>query len=69
VNGRRPCCIRTGTYRYVVWARVEDYALMGWLLGNAASDYSCLMWACECNQSGRAPAKKIHGEYTRGTHE
>jgi hypothetical protein len=48
--------IRTGTYRYVVWSRVADYALMGWVVGDPASEYSCFMWACDCNQAGRVPA-------------
>lgn len=46
---------RTGTYRYVVWPRVADFALMGWLVGAPASEYSCFMWACECNSEGRGP--------------
>jgi hypothetical protein len=46
---------RTGTYRYVVWRQVETFALMGWIVGVPASEYSCLMWACDCNQTGRAP--------------
>jgi hypothetical protein len=47
--------IRTGTYRYVPWSRVEDFALMGWLVGDIASEYSCFMWSCCCNPHGRAP--------------
>jgi hypothetical protein len=47
--------IRTGGWRYVTWPRVEDYAMMGWIIGVPVSEYSCIMWACECNQEGRAP--------------
>jgi hypothetical protein len=46
---------RTGTYRYVPWSRVEDFALMGWIVGGIASEYSCFMWSCWCNPHGRAP--------------
>jgi hypothetical protein len=46
---------RTGTYRYVIWSRVADYAQAGWIVGQPASDYSCFMWACDCNQEGREP--------------
>lgn len=47
--------LRTGTYRYIVWAEVERYLAVGWLLGPPVSDYSTVMWACECNPEGVAP--------------
>jgi hypothetical protein len=47
--------IRTGTYRYVVWSQVERYIATGWIPGVLVSDYSAIMWACECNQEGREP--------------
>lgn len=47
--------MRTGTYRYVVWSLVEQFIDAGWIPGNLASDYSVIMWACECNQAGRGP--------------
>lgn len=43
------------TYRYVPWTRVSDFMLMGWMIGKPASAYSCFMWACACNQQGKAP--------------
>lgn len=47
--------IRTGTFRYVVWSQVELYMAAGWIPGVLASEHSAVMWACECNQEGKAP--------------
>jgi hypothetical protein len=48
--------IRTGTYRYVVWSRIEEYMGAGWIPGVVAhDDFSVIMWACDCNQEGRKP--------------
>jgi hypothetical protein len=43
------------TYRYVQWSRVEDFMLMGWIIGKPASEYSCFAFDCICNPEGRAP--------------
>ncbi len=50
-----PRMIRTGTFRYVVWSQVDRYIAAGWIPGEIVSEYSALMWACECNQAGVAP--------------
>jgi hypothetical protein len=47
--------IRTGIYRYVVWAEVDRYLAAGWIPGGPVSGYSAIMWACECNAEGVAP--------------
>ena len=45
--------IRTGTYRYVTWDRVEEFIKRGWSAAAPASEYSCFMFACEdCNPEG-----------------
>jgi hypothetical protein len=49
--------IRTGTFRYVVWSQIDRYVTAGWIPGVAASDYSVIMWACDCNQDGREPTQ------------
>jgi hypothetical protein len=45
--------IRTGTFKYVIYARVEDYHRRGWMivadLGLPHSNYSVLMWRCDCD--------------------
>ena len=46
---------RTGCFRYVVWDDVERYLAAGWIQGIPVSDYSTIMWACECNPEGVRP--------------
>jgi hypothetical protein len=45
------------TYRYVQWGRVEDFMLMGWLIGKPASEHSCFAFACVCNPTGKEPRR------------
>lgn len=47
--------IRTGTFRYIPWMLVERYMAAGWIPGVVVSEYSAILWACECNPEGRAP--------------
>lgn len=42
----------TRSYRYVMWERVEDFMMMGWMIGNPASEHSAFCWACVCNPLG-----------------
>lgn len=45
--------IRTGLFRYVVYAKIDDYHRQGWMvvgdLGVPHNNYSVLMWKCDCN--------------------
>lgn len=45
--------IRTGTFRYVPYAKVDDYHKRGWMivadLDSHHAYYSVLMWRCDCD--------------------
>lgn len=48
--------IRTGTFRYVSWDRLDDYLRMGWWpvadLGLTHGQWSVLCWHCDCRGGG-----------------
>lgn len=46
------CPVRTGIFRYVGYAVIEEYHQRGWMVvadvGPVHGHYSVLMWRCEC---------------------
>ena len=44
--------VRTGTYRYVRWDRIDEFHRLGWMvvadLGPTHGHWSVLMWRCDC---------------------
>ena len=47
--------IRTGTFRYVPWSRVDEMHRAGWMitadLGGTHGFWSVLMWRCNCKEN------------------
>lgn len=43
--------VRTGLFRYIPWAKIDDFHRRGWLIvADLGSEYSVLGWHCECGE-------------------
>lgn len=43
--------IRTGTFRYVPFDRVEQFHRLGWMVVAPLGFWSVLMWKCDCGEA------------------
>lgn len=53
--------IRTGTFRYVAFDRVEEFHRLGWMVVAPLGFWSVLMWACSCPYRKQLNAGASHG--------